>query len=287
MVGPMAQRIAARLFRWLRLALVAYLICLLVLMIFEEKLIFFPAPYPKGDWQPAGSAFEDAWAETADGVAIHGWFLEHPQPKAVILFAHGNAGNITSRDEVVRLLHALGASVLVFDYRGYGRSAGSPNEAGILADARAARGWLAQRTGVAENQVVLAGESLGGGVQVDLAAADGARGLILLNTFDSLPDVAATIYPWWIPVRKLMRTRLDSAAKIGRYQGPLLQVHGDRDRIVPLACARRLFDAANQPKELILVAGGDHNDPVSPTTLKSIGRFLDELPVADVQGNGS
>jgi hypothetical protein len=214
--------------------------------------------------------------------------LEHPEPKAVVLFAHGNAGNITNRREVMRTLHSLGASVLVFDYRGYGRSAGSPSEVGVLADARAARGWLAQRTGVAENQIVLAGESLGGGVQVDLAAADGARGLILLNTFDSLPDVAATIYPWWIPVRRLMRTRLDSAAKIGNYAGPLLQSHGDRDSIVPLSCAKRLFAVANDPKELIIVVGGDHNDPLAPVTLRAIDRFFDGLPaVPATQGNGS
>ncbi len=138
-----------------------------------------------------------------------------------------------------------------------------------------------------ESQVVLVGESLGGGVQVDLAAADGARGLILLNTFDSLPDVAATIYPWWIPVRRLMRTRLDSAAKIDRYTGPLFQVHGDRDRIIPLACARRLFDAANEPKEFFVVSGGDHNDPINPATLKAIDRFIESLPVLQTQGSGS
>ncbi len=287
MAGRSGGRIAGRLFRWLRLALVAWLLCLLALMIFEERLIFFPAPYPQGDWHPAGPAFEDAWAETADGVSIHGWFLEHPQPKAVLLLAHGNAGNITGRDELARGLHALGASILVFDYRGYGRSAGSPTEAGILADARAARGWLARRTGVAQDEIVLVGESLGGGVQVDLAAADGARGLILLCTFDSLPDVAATIYPWWIPVRQLMRTRLDSVAKIGGYHGPLLQIHGDRDRIVPIACARRLFDAANEPKRWVIIPGGDHNDPQGPLTYNAIGRFFDELPPTQAQGSGS
>ncbi len=175
-------------------------------------------------------------------------------------------------------MHARGASVLVFDYRGYGRSEGTPNEAGILADARAARAWLAGRAGIQADQVVLLGESLGGGVQVDLAASDGARGLILLGTFSSLPDVAAAHYPWWLPVRLLMRTRLDSLAKIGRYHGPLLQIHGDHDSIVPLACARRLFEAANEPKELVVIGGGDHNDPLSPRALQAIDQFLERLP---------
>ncbi len=278
MAGAGIKRFAGRVVRWLRPAAVAYLLALLTLMFFEERLIFFPRPYPQGEWQPAGLAIEDAWTKSADGVSIHGWYLEHPDPRAVVLFAHGNAGNITGRDDVLRDLHALGASALVFDYRGYGRSAGTPHEAGILADARAARTWLAQRAGIAESQIVLAGESLGGGVQVDLAAADGARGLILLSTFDSLPDVAANIYPWWIPVKLLMRTRLDSASKIAAYQGPLLQVHGTRDSIVPIACARRLFAAAGEPKRWVEIPGGDHNDPAGPQTLRAIDEFLAGLP---------
>src|SRR5208283_3409033 len=118
-----------------------------------------------------------------------------------------------------------GVSVLVFDYRGYGKSEGKPDEPGVLADARAARTWLAQKSGVAENRVVLMGESLGGAVAVDLAA-DGARALILENTFSSMADVAAFHYPW-APVRLLMRTQFNSAAKIRSYRGPVFQSHGD------------------------------------------------------------
>jgi len=169
-----------------------------------------------------------------------------------------------------------GASVMVFDYRGYGRSEGSPNEAGVLADGRSARRWLAKRTGIAEDEIVLCGESLGGGVQVDLAAKDGARGLILISTFDSLASVAAFHYPWF-PVRMLMRTRLDSLAKIAAYHGPLLQIHGDQDTIVPLALAKRLFDAAGEPKELVVVERGDHNDPLGPAAMAAIDRFFSRL----------
>ena len=112
------------------------------------------------------------------------------------LFLHGNAGNITHRDDRLLTLRRLGFSVLMLDYRGYGRSEGSPSEKGVLLDARAARAWLAQRAGVAEQEIVLWGESLGGGVAVDLAAKDGARGLILESTFTSLPDMAAHHYRW-------------------------------------------------------------------------------------------
>jgi hypothetical protein len=251
------------------------LLVLALMMFFEESLISMPSRYPAGNWNPPGLAMEDAWFES-DGLKLHGWYVDVAQPRAVVLIAHGNAGNVTNRYDLLRQFQALGASVLVFDYRGYGRSEGSPNEAGVLADARSARRWLANRTGIAENEIVLCGESLGGGVQVDLAAKDGARGLILISTFDSLAGVAAFHYPWF-PVRMLMRTRLDSWAKIAGYHGPLLQIHGDQDTIVPLALAQRLFDAAGEPKELVVVEWGDHNDPLGRAALVAIDRFFSRL----------
>ncbi|HEY2838010.1 MAG TPA: alpha/beta hydrolase, partial [Pirellulales bacterium] len=163
-----------------------------------------------------------------------------------------------------------------FDYRGFGRSEGSPNEAGVLDDARAARAWLAQRAGIAEGDVVLMGESIGGAVVADLAA-DGARGLILENTFSSLPDVAAHHYPW-LPVRLLIRSQFNSAAKIAQYHGPLLQCHGDADEIVPVQFGQRLFEAANEPKRLVLFPGGGHNDGRRPEWLAEIDQFFNRLP---------
>ncbi len=130
------------------------------------------------------------------------------------------------------------------------------------------------------------GESLGGGVAVDLAAADGARGLILENTFSSLPDVAARHFPW-LPVHLLMRTRLNSAEKIPNYHGPLLQVHGDRDQIIPFAIGKKLFDAANEPKQFVVVPGGDHNDPSTPAYLKALDEFIGKLPYARSRDNAN
>ena len=151
-----------------------------------------------------------------------------------------------------------------FDYRGYGRSEGTPSEAGVLADARAARTWLARRAGIGENQIVLMGRSLGGAVAVDLAA-DGARGLVLESTFTSMPEVGHAAMPW-LPVRTLMQTQFNSLAKISNYHGPLLQSHGTADRLIPYAMGRQLFEGANEPKQFIAIAGGDHNDP-QPTTI--------------------
>ncbi len=266
--------------RWGRLLWICLRTCLilaLLLMFFERSLIFFPSA--EGQWQPDWLAYEDAWFEAEDGVRLHGWFLPHENPRAVVLFAHGNAGNLTHRTlTVAQLRKRHGVSLLVFDYRGYGRSAGQPDEPGILADARAARLWLAQRAGVAEADIVLMGRSLGGGVAVDLAARDGARGLILESTFTSLPDVAAVHYRW-LPVHWLMRTRLDSLSKIASYHGPLLQSHGDADRIIPYALGKRLFDTApSTKKRFVTIPHGDHNDPQSPEYDQALDAFLDELP---------
>ena len=134
----------------------------------------------------------------------------------------------------------------------------------------------AARAGIPERQIVMMGESLGGGVAVDLAAADGARGLVLKSTFSSIRDVAAADFPC-SPVRPLVQIRFDSAAKIPNYHGPLLQFHGDNDHVIPLASARRLFAAANEPKRLVIIPGGDHNDPPTAAVFTALDEFLDAL----------
>jgi len=264
--------------RWL---LIGYLLVVLVAMFLEDSLVFYPVRYPEGDWQPPGLDFTDAWFASADGTQLHGWYVPREKPCAVILFCHGNAGNISHRADLLRILNRrLGATVLIFDYRGYGRSQGKPSEPGVYADARAARAWLAEHAGVAETDIVLLGESLGGAVAVDLAAADGARALVLQSTFTSAPDVAARAFPW-LPVRWLMHTRLDSLGKIARYRGPLLQSHGDADTIIPFQFGQRLYEAAtaaSEPKRFIPLPGADHNDPLPPFYFEALEKFLDELP---------
>ena len=258
--------------------LLGYLAIVAIAMLLEDSLIYFPSPYPEGDWQPAGLNFEDAWFQSADGTRLHGWYVVAANPRAVVLVCHGNAGNLSHRAPVAEILsRQVGASVLLFDYRGYGRSDGRPNEPGLVADARAARAWLARRAGVAESDVVLMGRSVGGAVAVDLAAADGARALVLEGTFTSLPDVAAYHYPW-LPVRLALRTQFNSLKKIPAYHGPLLASHGDADTIVPYALGRRLFEAANEPKQFITLPGADHNDPMDREYYENLTAFLDGLP---------
>jgi len=244
----------------------------------ERKMIFHPAPFPEGNWEPHGLAHEDAWFEAEDGTSLHGWFVPHPDPIGVALFMHGNAGNISSRAQTLHVLngrHRL--SVLAFDYRGYGRSEGKPSERGILQDARAARAWLARRTGVPEQDIILMGRSLGGAVAVDLAAKDGARGLVLASTFTSLPDVGAHHFRW-LPTSPLMSLRLNSLSKIRYYSGPLLQSHGDADRVIPYDLGQRLYEAAPGPKRFVTLPGGGHNDPRPETYRIALDEFLASLP---------
>jgi uncharacterized protein len=261
--------------------LLGYMV-LLGLLSFLEELLIFPAPkYPLGDWTPAGLNQEEVSFIAEDGVKLHGWYVAPPKPRAYILFCHGNGENVAfAADYLQYLRDELNVAVFAFDYRGYGRSEGSPNEAGVFADGRAAQDWLAQRANLAPGEVVLWGRSLGGAVAVNLAVENGARGLIVERTFTSLPDVAAVHYSW-APVRLLMRTRLDALSRIACYRGPLLQSHGTADSIVPYDLGRRLFDAHQGEKEFLSLDGHDHNDPPSDQWHAAIDRFLDRLAPRD------
>jgi fermentation-respiration switch protein FrsA (DUF1100 family) len=225
----------------------------------DELLLFFPSKYPDGDWEPKGLSYEDVWFKAADGVKVHGWYCPCDSPRAVVLYAHGNAGNLSHRAAVMRLFqNQLRVSALIFDYRGYGRSEGVPTVEGILSDARAARTFLAGHARIEESDIVLIGNSLGGAVAVQLAAEKPPRALVLENAFSSLRDVAQHHYPalaWLVPAKKL-----NSAEQVVRYKGPLLQCHGDADRTIPFASGAKLFAAANEPKRFVRIPNGDHND---------------------------
>lgn len=248
----------------------------------ERNLVFRPSRFPEGNWKPDALAFEDVWFRSADGTRLHGWYSPHPRPRAFVLFAHGISGNLTDRAEIVRVFHEkLDLSVLAFDYRGFGRSEGKPSEAGILADARAARGWLAEREGIDEHDVILLGRSLGGAVTIDLAARDGCRGLVLQNTFTTLAEAVSFHIPWF-SVRRLLKSimeaRLDSLSKISQYKGPLLQSHGKEDSVVPFRLGQKLFSRARGPKRFISVPGDDHNQPATDEFCHAFDEFLSSLP---------
>jgi len=267
------------LWRVVRVVLVAYLVVVLLSMWFEEAMMFPASRYPAGDWNPPGLEFEDVSFSAADGTALSGWYFEHPAPRAHVLFCHGNAGNITDRAERVRYLrNQFRVCVFLFDYRGYGKSQGRPNEKGVLADARAARAWLAERAGIDPSVIVLMGRSLGGAVAVDLAAELRPRGLILESTFSSMTDVGAAHFPL-LPVRLLMRNRFESAEKIAHYDGPLLQSHSRTDEVIPYRLGRKLFDAApcGDQKQMIVMENRSHNDCQTREYYEALDLFLESL----------
>lgn len=246
---------------------------------FKKGRTFNPTRYPQGNWHPAGLAYENVWFRSADGTRLHGWFVDHPNPRAVVLYCHGNSGNLSHRAGVLRTLHdEVGVAVFIFDYRGYGRSHGRPSEEGVLADARAARAWLARRAGIPQRDIVLLGHALGTGVAVDLAARDGAKALILESAFTSVPDVGSSFYPR-LPVRLFTRTEMNSLQKIRCYRGPLLQSHGNADTIVPYRLGARLYRAANEPKQFVTLPGHNHMDPLGPEYYRRLETFLDNVDI--------
>ena len=244
----------------LALVVIAVLGCAAVrhsgVAVLEDRLVYQPSVEAES-WQPQGLIKEDVTFAAADGVKLHGWYCPVQNPRAVVLYAHGNGGNIATRAPLYRLLtERLGVTVLAFDYRGYGKSEGDPSEEGLLADARAARRFLAEKAGVAEDEIILYGQSLGGGVVVDLAAKDGAGGLILESTFTSLAAVANHKYPL---TGGLLTNKFDSLSKIGEYEGATLIVHGEDDRLVPIKQAKQMYAAANEPKWLLTIPEAGHN----------------------------
>ncbi len=245
---------------------------------FEHNLVFQGRPFPSGDWKADPELFEDVHFVAKDGVKLHGWYSEHQSPRALIVMNHGNAGNVAGRRYLLPYFRdELGCSVLLYDYRGYGKSEGNSTEEGVLLDGRAARDWLADRNEVDADQITLVGGSLGGSIAVDIAAKEGARGLVFVSTFSSIPDVAQS-HVWWAPIRGLMTVSLHSEAKIANYHGPLLQTHGDADRVVAYTLGKKLFEAANEPKRFVTTPGGGHSDAPTEEFTTALDQFLDELP---------
>ena len=261
-----------RLLRFLALAACVYLGVILVLAIFENWLVYFPTSAQ--DWIPPPSAeIKDIELTSADGTRIHAWWWPVAGSNGAIVYCHGNAGNLSSRGPTLKKIRdALGESVLIFDYPGYGKSGGKPSEKGCYQAADAAYDWLLKQN-IDPEKVVIYGGSLGGGVAVDLASRKKHRALVLTKSFTSLPDVGQHLHPW-LPVRWLMRNRFDNLGKIGGITSPVFIAHGTADSLVPFEQGQRLFAAANEPKQFMQVNGGDHNDPLPAEFFQNLQAFL-------------
>lgn len=231
------------------------------LFVLQRQLIYLPMAEAPSRQQAGLQDMREVVLATSDGLALNAWYRAG-NGRPTIVYFHGNAGHIGHRGGKVRPFLDAGWGMMLVEYRGYGGNPGSPAEEGLYADGRAALAFL-EKEGVDPGALVLYGESLGSGVAVRLAAERGpvrpVGALVLEAPFTSIPDVAATHYPF-VPARWLVRDRFDSEAMIAEVRAPLLVVQGERDRVVPIRLGRRLFEAARDPKEARWIADADHND---------------------------
>ncbi|MDX1593546.1 MAG: alpha/beta hydrolase [Gammaproteobacteria bacterium] len=244
----------------------------------QDRLLYFPVRELVADPGDAGLAYRETWLETADGVRLHAWYLPHPRPRGALLFLHGNAGNISHRLDSLAIFHRLGLATLILDYRGYGRSGGTPDEHGTYRDADAGWAHLVGTLGFARERIVIFGRSLGGTIAAHAAAEHAPAGLILESTPTSIADLGAELYPW-LPVRRLARHVYPAAEAVSRYPGPVLVVHSPGDEIVPYRHAARLLDAVG-PRARHLAISGGHNDGflvTGPAYVSGLDAFLDEV----------
>ena len=254
-----------------------YAALLAIVFVLQGRLIYFPDMGRQILLTPrdAGLDYEAVWLTTEDGVRIEAWYVPAPAARGAVLLAHGNAGNISHRVDYALMFHRLGYSLLLLEYRGYGRSEGRPSEEGTYADARAAWRHLVTERGFPPERIVLVGESLGGAVVARLAAVERPGALVLASSFVSVPELAAELYPW-LPARWLARYRYDALEALGRVLSPVLIAHSRQDDIVPFRHGERLFAAVKGPKVFLEMAGG-HNDGFLFTReawREALGRFL-------------
>jgi pimeloyl-ACP methyl ester carboxylesterase len=240
------------------LVIIAGLLSLNGLMYLQQpSMIFYPMSEMSrspADW---GLEYEDVTLTTDDMVKLHGWFIPNRNSSKVLLFFHGNAGNISHRGDSIALFHRLGLNVLIIDYRGYGKSQGTPSEQGLYLDAGAAWRYLTEEKKFTPDRVLIFGRSLGGAVAARLASEVRARGVMLESTFSSARDFANAAFPG---LARVLYVRYDFATEknLKKIDYPVLVLHSPDDEIMPFSLGQKVYAAANDPKHFIEMKG-DHN----------------------------
>ncbi len=266
------------LWNFLILLALGYAALVALVYFFQPRLVYFPQVSREIAATPLayGLAFEPVTVATADGEKLAAWWVPHERAGGTVLIFHGNAGNISHRLDYLTMFHRLGYSSFIVDYRGYGRSTGSPSEEGTYRDAEAAWRWLTNERGVAPGDIVVFGESLGGAVAAWLATRVKPRALVLASTFTSVPDLGAQVYPF-LPVRLISRFSYDSREAIKAIKAPILIAHSRDDDIVPFAHGKALYETAGEPKQFLEMRGG-HNDGfifTRPEWIAQLSAFLE------------
>ena len=243
----------------------------------ENTSVFFPGKGISITPKQMGLSYEDLYLTTSDGIKINAWLVKSSNQASTIIFAHGNAGTMGERLMKIKFWHDLGLNILIFDYRGYGRSQGHPTESGIYLDAQAAYDYLQTRSDIDHNRIIAYGASLGGTVMVDLAAKRKLAALMVESSLTSAKDMAHRIYPF-LP-SFMMSIKFDSFSKIDKITVPKLFLHSKEDHTVPFSMGQALYEKAASPKKFLLIYGG-HNDGGSihdPRVYEGLTSFLREF----------
>ncbi len=249
----------------------------LMLRWFEHAQVYHPMRAFVASPEELRRPYEDVAFTATDGTRLHGWFFagntNSTRARLAIIVCHGNGGNISHRIDLCGALLETGVSVLSFDYRGYGRSEGRPNEAGTYADAEGAYDWLTRR-GFAPGRIIAYGESLGGGVAAELALRRPTGGLILQSTFTSMPDIGAEVFPW-LPVKLISSIQYATSRKLPALKVPVLIMHSRDDGLISFHHAEANFAQANEPK-ILREINGNHNYPLMnrPRYVRAVEELL-------------
>ncbi len=227
---------------------------------FESTFVFQPSPWEDRPWaQLSGLPLEEVWLPVDDEVTIFGWFVDAGPTKPVLLWCHGNAGNVSHRLENIQLLYQRGISVFIFDYRGYGRSTGTPTEVGFYQDALVCYDYLIHERYLSPERLIAFGRSLGSGVAGEVAVQRSTAGLIVEGSFPSIQAMSDHHY-FGLPARWVMDVEFNLTQKVRALKVPLLVIHGERDSVVPMFLGKEVFDVASEPKWWHAVSNAGHND---------------------------
>lgn len=244
------------------------------LYVFQGRFVYFPAAELAATPADIGLQYEDITLTTRDGTGVHGWFVPADRARGVVLFLHGNAGNISHRLESLETLHELHLSTFIIDYHGYGQSGGKPSEQGTYMDAEAAWDYLTGERGIPAREIIVFGRSLGGAVASWLVARHTPGAAIIESTFTSMPDIAAHTYPL-LPARWLAHYKYPVLENLRRAQCPVLIVHSPDDALIPIQHGRRLYEVVPGEKAFLEIAGTHNNGFVA--TGEDYAQGIDEF----------
>ncbi len=263
--------------------LLLYLGLLLLLRVFENNLIYFPN-YPgrlSGDWQPRGLGVEDVSLRASDGVKLHAWWIPAPGAEFTFVAFHGNAANIANRADIYQFLRSVPANVLAVEYRGYGKSEGKPDEAGLYLDGQAAYEYLVAQRGIPPGKIIAIGHSLGTAVAADLASKREVAALVLEAPFPSGAVLAKRVYPFLPGLSWIVKSKFETGKKLAAVRTPVLIIHCTQDPVISFSLGEEVFRLAREPKSFLRIDGICHEEGalVAPEIyLEKLRQFLAALP---------